>query len=71
MEPELRTSLNLLTKYSKNLAPKYGFYILCRVRHHVTFTEAYDDGWGAATEALQDLWFRFEVVDLDEREKAA
>jgi len=63
--------LNLIDHYSKGLAPKYGFYILCRVRYHVTFTEPYDAGWGEATECLQNLWFRFDVLDLDKQEKAA
>ena len=54
-----------------SLKNRYGFYILCRVRHHVTYTEQYDKGWGPAIEALQDLWFRFSVIDRDKEERAA
>lgn len=69
------TMLNLLNHSYKNtpasLKNRYGFYILCRVRFHVTYTEEYDKGWGEATEALQSLWFSFGVNDLDKKAEAA
>jgi len=41
-----------------NTAASQGFYILCRVRQHVLFDEPFDDGWGEAHEALQNIWVR-------------